>query len=298
MKNINKKKTNQVVNSIKKVAIAAALKDSNIPGLIKTIAKVVKQSYKPALKTVNDGIKDLIKLYGLKEADPLMQNFNFILFSDYDYYEPKWTKWLANCLKDQKCGPLFWEALCLAIKDTIDTMKSEKVCLNKESKFAINWGSIATSRPAPKHIKPEADIKGVGRLDIEIDAAPQYYIIIENKIDAPTTDQLKRYKRQAKAKRCKYGLILLSRSERGETEKGWINITYRNLSVNLRKLLYQELRARRHFRYDVLHMVPVLSTINSIEKDLLKYRYDPNVCGELYERQEILKYLKEGCSYG
>ena len=269
MGNIKDKSIISAISEFSSIYIKENIKEQNcIVDAINEVSGYVSNNYKSESNKVKEEIRQKL----IKPLDPLALNSNFIRFSDYDYSETAWTKWLVFCFKDKYVGEMFWRAFCDAVSSSIADDSLDKNLLNEK-----DWGNLAAEFPTGESFDAEYPIKQ-GRIDIRI-RFNDYLIYIENKVGAMESNgQLLKYKNHAKAemkKRSginKIGLVFLTEEGRENIEKDYINISYSVFAASLRGQLNNILG--RINAKEIITLWPVFCTLSSIEQDILGYSID------------------------
>lgn len=292
----------KALQSIRVVSDAALMPQKSIvkksAESIRFIANMARRGYDKDIKRYKKEIKGENSLY-MGDIDPVNQHFNFVRFSKYHYYEPEWTQFLVNCLKEKTVGKILWEAICKAVCESIENNERELEGRHKPKKASViqtgEWENISGSEPNAGKIFAES-IEESGRPDIAL-WADGCYVVIENKISAPLgKDQLIKYYKDASKKSKKIGLVFLTVDDREEEceNTGFVNITYKQLGKIIRELLCEmDISGRLNGRLLLLY-VPLLVLLNSIEKDLYGFvadRLDNE--GDPSKLLELSEYLRK-----
>lgn len=285
----DKIKYEKIIESIHRVSMAYVDNNREIINNIESFSQRLSDKLRPLYDSVKNHVNELLIPNGM---DPFESDANFMTFSDFDYDEPKWTQWIANCLKDGNVSQLFWKSICTSAQrewsmtDKLN-LKDEDLGSNNHLMTQDDWKRAA--RISKIEVYPEFKTLKYGRPDIVI-SADKYFIIIENKIDSEEHhSQLRRYKELAlknlRKPLSKAGLIFFTNDGYGSEaiESGYVHVTYRNFAQCLRSG-YGEccLNQKPDIKY-----WPILSTLVSIERDLLGLRS----IGECHGNESLIPLL-------
>ena len=230
--------------------------------------------------------------------EPLSLGWSPLRLLGRQHDEPSWTQWLAHVLGLRNlAGELTWEALCLTAAQAARAQPPQE---STQTACAEHWTRAAKSKP---EIEPERYI-GNGFLDIWA-TAPEFCIVVENKLwatwhDHPTgQSQASRYgdyaARVAAQSGQWVGLLLLSvrPPEPEELRDGWVFTTWMAFGQELRRQL------RKHITPTdsptrLFELLPVALTLESIERDLLGFRYSNEALSyrDLDDLDRLARYLE------
>jgi hypothetical protein len=236
-------------------------------------------------------------------TDPLLLTWDPLGALGNHHDERSWTQWLAGLLVDPTCGMKAWSALCTAVASAGAYAPDAYVGRGRVLATSDDW--LQAARYRPRVFVEELTGDG-GFVDLRVRAGGLSFVL-ENKLWEPWHDRAEKrqhltcsdWARDSAGAGERVGLVFLSVYEATETYPGWVFVTWRDFSRELRRILRRSSGDERQGA-ELLSVAPIAFTVASIEKHLLGMKASAldgvssrSEIRDLMNLAEILKYLEE-----